>query len=270
MHTILPRVFVAASCLFWLSAAVWPALCEEAAEADENARVVKFIGKTEIYQWGMWHDAEEGKEVRPGETVRVVGRGEVVLEAAGGKVVLSARDNSTVVYNGMVDTRIPPWKNSRLAKDPEYRPDDDAPTVRQFYCPEGEVTVQVRTGEELNMVTPLITASVRGTMFRMNVLEDASSEVSVGGGKVDVLNRMGTSVPAVGSCGKSAMSSKQFMAYLCTKGYCFPPDADWRDYDYEAFEALDEENYARYRDGAADVAAPTTTCPEPPPPGRRR
>lgn len=46
MQTMVSRVFVAASCLFWLSAAVRPVLGEDAAEVNENARVVKFIGKT--------------------------------------------------------------------------------------------------------------------------------------------------------------------------------------------------------------------------------
>lgn len=207
--------------------------------ADEDAKIIRLSGKTEIYTWGMWHPAEEGQQVRPGESVRVIGPGEVTVETADGRIKVTGKDDTTLLYNGLVDTRITPWKNARIARDPEYRADEDAPKIRQFFCPEGEVSVEATTGERLNLVTPLITASVRGTVFNMNVSDNAASGVNVANGMVDAFGRMSNRL-MVCPGERMEVSSKQFLARLRCSGYCLPEDADWREYDYDVFDALDE------------------------------
>lgn len=216
------------------------------AAGEENAKIVRLSGKTEIYTWGMWHPAEEGQDVRPGESVRVVGPGAVTVETAGGRVQVTGKSDTTLLYNGLVDTRVTPWKNARLARDPEYRADADAPTIRQFYCPEGEVSVQAASGERLNVVTPLITASVRGTNFNMNVGQNANSGVFVCNGMVDALGRLQGPKPVCPGA-RMDVSSAKFVELLRCYGYCLPADADWRDYDYEVLEELDDKIFAQYR-----------------------
>lgn len=206
--------------------------------AGEKATIVRLMGKAEILKAGEWQPAHAGHQLEQGESVRVVGRGEVTLHAADGKVQVTGRDDTTIAFDGDVDSKMSPWKSARLAEAGQLATEVGAKTVRQFYSPHGEVSVQVTPGETLNLVTPLITASVRGTTFSMRADDDSTSSVGVCGGSVISYSRAGL-VQYVCPGQNAKTTPKEYTTHLSKMGLCLPPGSDWRDYDPTLFDEID-------------------------------
>lgn len=221
-------VFVAALCLF---------SCLSAG-AGEKARIVRLMGKAEILKAGEWQPAGVGQELDRGEQVRVVGFGEVTLGSADGKVRVTGKSDTTIAYDGEVDAKVNPWKSARLAESGQPTPVVSGNAIRQFYSPHGEVSVQVTPGETLHLVTPLITASVRGTDFSMRADGDSTSSVGVCGGKVISYSRAGM-VQYVCPGQNAKTTPKEYTRHLSKMGLCIPEGADWRDYEPGLFEEID-------------------------------
>lgn len=209
-----------------------------AASAGEKATVVRLMGKAEILKAGDWQPAHAGYQLEQGDSIRVVGPGEVTLRSEDGKVLVTGKDNTTIAYNGEVDVQANPWKTARLAESGQVATAAGAKTVRQFYSPQGEVSVQVTPGETLHLVTPLITASVRGTTFSTKVGGDSTSSVNVCGGSVMSYGRTGNVQPVCPGQ-QSVVTPREYTRHLSMLGYCLPEGADWREYDQTILEDID-------------------------------
>lgn len=207
------------------------------AGAGELPRVAKIAGKAQIMEKGVWNEAKIGQRIAPGQKIRVEGRGEVGIEASSGRVTISVKDDAAVQYDGNVDPAVPAWRSSRLAG--AQPPHSAADELRQFSVDQGEVEVEVMDGEPLRIVTPLLTAGVRGTRFAMRVDKDGSSYLTVSQGLIDSYSRTGQRQD-VGAGGMMSLSSAGFVQFLNRNNITVPADGDWRSLDPETLEELDQ------------------------------
>ena len=237
--------------LFFLASAA-PGMAEDMS----NPVIIKIAGKSEIFKDSDWQEAKEGMRIAPGEKIRIAGQGEVSISASDGKIIITAKDQTTVTYDGKASLDLPPWESSRKAKTPYFKLEEGATTQTQFYCEEGEVEAKVTPGEPFGVVTPLIAASVRGTEFKVTVEPDGSSEFVNQKGNVAVYNRLGEAGMTTDGYTQT-VSSNQFVTYLRANGISIPDDIDWRTFTPDVLERLDETRLGKFFKGKMSLPLQT-------------
>ncbi|MDR1085530.1 MAG: hypothetical protein LBP22_11925, partial [Deltaproteobacteria bacterium] len=79
---------------------------------DSQVSVLKIAGKAEIIERGRSSAAREGQRLYPGQSVRLIGGGEVSLSSQDGRIKIKVQDNTTVTYDGEVGENTQPWSKS--------------------------------------------------------------------------------------------------------------------------------------------------------------
>lgn len=152
--------------------------CAPCAWADPQ--VITLSGRAEIRYAAskQWLPVSKGIAVTPGAAVRVEGKGKLVIGDEASKITLN---NDTQLH----------YEGSAPVTAGESRPPENR-SVPLYSLPAGKVNVEVKPGNPLDLLTPLIVTAVRGTRFNATVDADGSSRINVTRGSVfvrDKLNR---------------------------------------------------------------------------------
>jgi hypothetical protein len=116
------------------------------AMAQENQKVISVMGRAEIISEAVRREAKIGDFIKPGESIRLMGTGEVNLEGNAGKVNVSLKDNTTLTYDGDVNINSRPWKDGVAAKPVLFEQIPENERAPQFSVSEGKAEVQVVPG----------------------------------------------------------------------------------------------------------------------------
>ncbi|MDR1606877.1 MAG: FecR family protein, partial [Deltaproteobacteria bacterium] len=181
--------------IFWLLGLIFFAcfvgttLAQAQNQADSPI-IIKVAGKAEILAQGRRLKAREGQILAPGQSIQLIGGGEVRLSTSNGKIKVKVFDDTIVKFDGQVEANSQPWSppTSQYEKTSTTPSSHKAP---QFVVPVGKLEVQVEPGQELRVVCPLIMAAVRGTLFTVNVSGDGTSRVETLDGRVATYGRNG-------------------------------------------------------------------------------
>jgi hypothetical protein len=246
--------------VFWVLLLAFMGLSQAVSAQDGQISVLKIAGKAEILERGRSSTAREGQRLYPGQSVRLIGGGEVSLSSQDGRIKIKVQDNTTVTYDGEVGINIQPWSKS----GPGYRKTTvkEDPMAPQFSVPVGKLEVEVQPGQELRMVMPLIMAAVRGTFFTVNVQTDGTSVLSTLEGAVATYGRHGDM--RLTMAGQSAeVTARAYADYLSAKGVSVPPGGTWQDVPASIQESVDNETLGNiFVEGGGDLLAAVLANPE--------
>ncbi|MDR1085367.1 MAG: FecR family protein [Deltaproteobacteria bacterium] len=199
--------------------------------------ILKIAGKAEILEQGRSVAAKEGQRIRPGQSVRLVGGGEVSISSQNDRIRIRVQDDTTLKYDGDTGANTLPWSRT----NPDYRKiAAEDKKVPQFSVPVGRLEVEVVPGQELRLVCPLIMAAVRGTVFLVNVEYDGTSRISTLEGVVATYGRHGESRLTL--AGQSAeVTAGLYTGYLISRGVNVPSGGTWQDVPAGTQERVDNE-----------------------------
>ncbi|MDR1083780.1 MAG: FecR family protein [Deltaproteobacteria bacterium] len=196
----------------------------------------------------------------PGQSVKMEGGREVRIFSDDGRIQITAQDGSVIEFEGMVQSHSKPWFDDRpvMVKDSDEQA--SVPNlVPQFRISYGQADIQVETGQELRVATPLIISAVRGTRFTMSVKEDGSSLVNVVEGRVMSMVRTGQ--VQLLEAGKAAeLTAAKFTDFLREHNIKIPDGADWRSVDTAAVNRVVAQAFGNTMDtlgGALDTVKET-------------
>ncbi len=139
-------------------------LCLLSPEAfAQGPRVLRIVGKAEIYSVAEKRGVPAiiGQALHRGDRIQVVGKGTVVIQKKKGAIEAVVTGGSKLEYLGRSF-----WKR-----------------VERFAVPEGVIRFKIMKGKKLDVKTPHMVASVRGTEFITKVQSDLST-ISVISGTV--------------------------------------------------------------------------------------
>jgi hypothetical protein len=205
--------------------------------AQDGPTILKIAGKAEILEQGRKTPAKEGQRLSVGQSIQMVGGGEVQMTSSEGKIKLKVRDNTTVVYDGPVGRNSLPWRQS-----PSYREvgsSESSVTVPQFSVPVGRLEVDVVPGQDLRIQCPLIIASVRGTSFLVSVDLDGTSRIDTLEGRVDTFGRNGEFKLVLGG-DNMQVTARQYADFLAAKGVA-SSGGNWRNVPARTQQSVDAE-----------------------------
>lgn len=153
-------------------------LCAHPAFAEPT--VTKISGKAEILKSGSsrWQALKQQATLKSGDSIRATS-GQVTLRDNQAKTAITVEPGSQLNYAGSIE-----------AKEGMKRPPSGTP-VPCYIMPQGEADVSVTPGHSLDLITPLILTSVRGTRYQAKAELDGSSSVKVIEGVVRVRDRLG-------------------------------------------------------------------------------
>ncbi|MDR1395245.1 MAG: FecR family protein [Deltaproteobacteria bacterium] len=166
----------------------------------------------------------------PGQSVKMEGGGEVRIFSDDGRIQITAQNGTVIQYEGMVAGASKPWMNDQPVLVRDASAGSEAELVPQFRISVGEAEIQVQTGQELRVATPMIISAVRGTKFTMRVQEDGSSFLDVAEGKVLSMVRNGQ-VELLEAGKKISLSAAAFTDFLRSHNIRIPTGGDWRSVD---------------------------------------
>ncbi|MDR2140522.1 MAG: FecR domain-containing protein [Deltaproteobacteria bacterium] len=216
-------VFLAWAVLLWTG----PALAEDNSQsALANPLAINVKPSPSADQVGQ--PTKKVESLLPGQTIKMQGGGEMRIFSEDGRIEITAEEGSVILFEGMVKVESKPWLEDRpvLAREAS----DNVKLVPQFRLNLGQANVQVVTGQEMRLATPLITSAVRGTSFKMEVAQDGSSTLDVLEGKVLSMARDGQ--VSLLEAGKSArLTAAKFTEFLQGLSVEIPLGGDWRDVD---------------------------------------
>ena len=179
----------------------------------EGPKVIKVVGKAEIHRPSKRKiiristkreisKASEkrvpvsvGEEIHPGDRIQVVGKGVVVIQKGKASIEGFVTDNSELNYLGKSFLK----------------------GVERFTVPKGLLRFKIKKGYSVDVKTPHLVASVRGTEFTTPV-ETNISTVSVVSGEVMVSDFKGYSVHLTDGSSISATKDGLTMAKVQSKG----------------------------------------------------
>jgi hypothetical protein len=135
------------------------------------AKVTAVAGKAEIYDavQKQWKPAKVGEEIPVGGGLRADSGSRATISSAGGGVTVQVTQKGRIAYGGTSGDQ----------------------GVETYRMEQGAGWYKVRKGTKLDVQTPVLVASVRGTEFGVAVEEDGTSSVAVTGGSVDVTDATG-------------------------------------------------------------------------------
>jgi hypothetical protein len=184
------------------------------AQAQNEATILKVAGKAEILAQGRRLPARQGQKLLPGQSVQLIGGGEVLLTSNNGKVQVRVLDNTTVKFDGDVVANSQPWDSSSRYQKTSSSSPKEAP---QFSVPVGKLEFRVEPGQELRVVCPLIMAAVRGTVFVVTVDLDGTSTVNTIEGRVATYGRNGE-IRLTSSGQTAQVTARKYEDHLAKKG----------------------------------------------------
>ena len=143
------------------------------------AKVVALVGKAEVYDavQKQWKPATVGEELLEGAKIRTEPNSLATLQSAQGQVEIRVTEKTTISYGaepGKEPKNVPPGKK-----------------VETYRMNQGTGWYKVKPGTPLDVTTPVLVASVRGTEFGVSVTENGTSSVSVASGTVGVTDALG-------------------------------------------------------------------------------
>ena len=143
------------------------------------AKVVALVGKAEVYDavQKQWKPAALGAELPEGAKLRTDSGSLVTLHSAKGQVEVRVTEKTTLSYG------------AEPGKEPRNVPPGKVPET--YRMDQGTGWYRVKPGTPLDVATPVLVASVRGTEFGVAVTENGTSSVSVTGGTVEVTDALG-------------------------------------------------------------------------------
>ncbi len=129
----------------------------------EEPRIIKVVGKAEISNLKTEQASPAAVDVKlkPGDTITVAGKGDVIIQIGKNTVRAHVKENTKIEYSGKTFFR----------------------NVQCFELYKGWIRFKIEKGNKLDLKTPHMVASVRGTEFIALATSKASS-VSVLSGKV--------------------------------------------------------------------------------------
>jgi hypothetical protein len=207
--------------------------------AQPGPEVVSIMGHAEILSAGKWRQAKTGDFIKPGDTVLVVGDGEVTLSSDGGKAEVALKKDTMASYDGDVDPNSRPWKQGQPEAATASQTRGPANKATQYTVSQGQAEAVVVPGQQLRVITPLIAAAVRGTRFIVTVAIDGSSSLSTLEGQVLAMGRNGVS-SVVSAGGGFQLTSSQYATFLQQSGINVPT-GDWQSLDMGALDKLDPQ-----------------------------
>jgi hypothetical protein len=224
------------------------------------------MGQAEILSAGTWRTAKTGDFIKPGDSVLIVGPGEVSLSSDNGKATVNLKDETLVSYDGEIDPNSRPWKDGQPVTATSAKVTPGGGKSGQFTVSKGQAEVVVVPGQPLRVVTPLIAAAVRGTHFTITVAIDGSSSLNTIEGQVLALGRNGVS-QLVGPGGGFQLTSSQFANYL-QQGGLSVPSGEWQGVDPSLLDKMDPQGFgdAVSTPGAQTGASPSVPSPSTPTP----
>jgi hypothetical protein len=201
----------------------------------QDANVVSIAGKAEILEAGRRFQAKVGYKLSPGQSISLIGGGEVILTSDDGEIKIKVISGTTLRYDGRVPSDEQPWssKRTKVKKASTLKK-----TTPQFYLPLGKLELEIEPGRETRVVAPLILAAVRGTKFTVTVDPDGGSRVDTHEGLVAAYCRNGDM--RLTSPGKSAMvSAREYGDFLSARGVTLLKPDDWRSASTQSQESVD-------------------------------
>ncbi|MDR2140268.1 MAG: FecR family protein [Deltaproteobacteria bacterium] len=207
------------------------------AQEGSGATVLKIAGKAEILSQGQRQPAREGYRLSPGQSIQLIGGGEVRLSTAGGRVQVRVLADTTVKYDGEVDANGQPWGPTSRYR--EVSTGGSGQMAPQLSVPVGKLEVQVESGQELRVVCPLIMAAVRGTKFNINVERDGTSLVATLEGRVATYGRNGE-IRLTSAGQNSQVTARAYSNFLANRGVA-APQGSWREIPAETQAEVDDQ-----------------------------
>ncbi|MDR1872609.1 MAG: FecR domain-containing protein [Deltaproteobacteria bacterium] len=205
-----------------------------AQEAGPN--IISLSGKAEILERGRRTPARQGHTLQPGQTIELVGGGEVSLAMDNDRIKVKVVDGSSVRYDGYVPANSQPWS----AATPAVRQAASGESAPQFSAQKGRMEVEVAPGQQLRIVSPLILAAVRGTKFTVTVDFDGTSRVDTSEGRVATYGRNGE-IRLATPTQSAVVTAKEYGAFLESQGARIPRGGTWRDVPAATQERVDSE-----------------------------
>lgn len=160
-----------------LCSIVWLLLSVSVAMAQEAGRVVSAVGRVEIFRVQQWQPVGLQHVLMPGDVVRT-GPGSRAAILLSDEVQIKVNANSTLE---IAEVMSPPGRATRAAAGPMQ-------TILNLL--KGEVWSRSR-GRPLQIRTPAVTATIRGTEFDLSVDPGNESRLAVLEGVVEFRNPQG-------------------------------------------------------------------------------
>ncbi|MDR2141021.1 MAG: FecR family protein [Deltaproteobacteria bacterium] len=204
--------------------------------AQDGPVVLRVAGTAQILEAGRHFEAKEGHRLSPGQSVKLIGGGEVLLSVASGKIAIKVLENSTAKYDGPTGANDRPWSNPVGAY--QKASTTAGKKVPQLSVPVGKLEVEVQPGQELRVVCPLIMAAVRGTRFTVTVDLDGTSRVDTFEGQVAAYGRDGE-IRLTLAGQKAEVTARDYTAHLAANGVRVP-QGGWRNVPAQSRENVDE------------------------------
>ncbi|MDR0548835.1 MAG: hypothetical protein LBI10_05420 [Deltaproteobacteria bacterium] len=196
-------------------------LDNEALAQEAAPTIIQVAGKAQIIERGRRTPARTGQRLLSGQTIELVGGGEVRVATVDGRIKIRVSSDSTIRYDGEVEANSQPW-----TLGPTTRQVASGEVAPQFFASKGKLTIEVAPGQRLRFLCPLILAAVRGTVFTVTVAADGTSRVDTLEGQVATYGRQGEMT--LTRPGQSAeVSARQYSNFLTSKGVSVP-GGDWR------------------------------------------
>jgi hypothetical protein len=232
---------------------IWLAVPDSVQAQTSQVKIVRILGQAEILSAGTWREAKTDEFVQPGDTVRLVGDGQVELITEDEMIETTMKGETAVRYDGLVNPGSRPWKDGLPFAPVSQLEEGVGQKIPQFTVPYGETDVVVVPGQPLRVITPLIAAAVRGTRFALTVALDGTSSLSTIEGEVLAVSRAGA-VQMIGAGGGMQVTSGQFAQFLQQSGLNVP-GGDWQAVDLNALERVDLQTLGDVNPAAGQPAA---------------
>jgi hypothetical protein len=201
---------------------------------DPSPTIIKVAGKAEIIERGRRLPIREGQRLLAGQSIELIGGGEVRLTTVDGKIKIRIVGGTTVRYDGLVEANSQPW-----AAGPTYQTAGQGDSTPQFRPTKGKLEVEVAPGQRLRILCPLILAAVRGTFFTVTVEADGSSRVDGFDGQLAFYGRQGE-MGLIRPGQNVQIRANDYSAFLAKKGVEVP-DADWRKVSAKDQKSVDNQ-----------------------------
>ncbi|MDR1871393.1 MAG: FecR family protein [Deltaproteobacteria bacterium] len=212
------------------------ALTSPARAQNEAPQITSIAGKAQILSRGRRTPAKEGQKLAPGDTIELIGGGEVQLSVSDGQINVKVLGGSKVKYDGAVSRNALPWSPLGQLKTAADGPGE----TPQLSIPVGQVEVSVQPGQNLRLVAPLILAAVRGTDFSVAVELDGTSRINTRQGQVETYGRNGE-LKLTGPGQSAILTSREYTAYLAASGVNIPAGGSWKNVPATTQERVDRE-----------------------------